>query len=131
MKISSSSMATQRSRVKGLGSALSGTGHFWLQRMTGVALVPLTLVFVITLIRLAGADHAQAVAVLKHPFVGILMLAFVLAGVAHMRLGMQVIIEDYIHAEGPKLFCLMLNTFFAALIGLASVYALLRLSFGM
>jgi succinate dehydrogenase / fumarate reductase membrane anchor subunit len=71
MKISSSSLATERARIKGLGAAKSGTKHFWHQRVSGVALVPLTLVFVVTLISLAGASHAQAVAVLKNPFIGI------------------------------------------------------------
>ncbi|HRK25032.1 MAG TPA: succinate dehydrogenase, hydrophobic membrane anchor protein [Beijerinckiaceae bacterium] len=131
MKNSSSSMATPRSRVKGLGAAKTGTGHFWAQRITGVALIPLVLIFIITVIRLAGADHAGAVAILKGPLTAILMLAFVLTGVYHMRVGMQVIIEDYVHGEGVKLVCLMLNTFFAALVGLASVYALLRISFGL
>jgi succinate dehydrogenase / fumarate reductase membrane anchor subunit len=131
MKISSSSMATPRARVKGLGSARTGTGHFWAQRLTGFALVPLTLCFVLTLVGLAGADHAKAVATLKSPLTGILMLGFVLAGAYHMRLGMQVIIEDYVHGEGAKVLLLMLNTLFAALVGLASVYALLRISFGL
>mgnify|MGYP001312338724 CR=1 FL=1 len=131
MKISSSSLATPRARVKGLGSAKSGTHHFWHQRVSGAALLLLLVFFAVTVMRLAGADHAQAVAVLKGPFTGLVMLAFVLAGIYHMRLGMQVIIEDYVHGEGAKLVCLMLNTFFAALIGLASVTALLKISIGL
>ena len=131
MKISPSSLTTPRARVKGLGSAKSGTSHFWHQRVSGAALVILTFAFVCTVMSLAGADHAKAVATLKSPFTGIMMLAFVLAGVYHMRLGMQVIIEDYVPSEGTKLVCLMLNTFFAALIGLASVYALLKISIGL
>lgn len=131
MKISPSSLTTPRARVKGLGSAKSGTRHFWHQRVSGAALVILTFAFVCTVMGLAGADHAKAVATLKSPFTGIMMLAFVLAGVYHMRLGMQVIIEDYVHGEGAKLVLLMLNTFFTALIGLASVYALLKISIGL
>ncbi|MCA0424688.1 MAG: succinate dehydrogenase, hydrophobic membrane anchor protein [Proteobacteria bacterium] len=131
MQFDPRSLATQLSRVKGLGSAKSGTKHFWHQRVSAVALVPLTILFVILLISLAGADYATAVKTLKNPFVAILMLCFVLAGVYHMRLGMQVIIEDYIHTEGTKLFVLMLNTFFAALMGLSAVYALLKISLGM
>lgn len=131
MQFQSHSLATQRSRVKGFGSARSGTKHFWHQRVSGVALIPLTMLFVFTVASLAGADHAHAVATLKNPFVGIVMLSFVLAGVYHMRLGMQVIIEDYVHGEGAKVFCLMLNTFFAALMGLAALYALLKISVGM
>lgn len=131
MKLSSSSLATDRARIKGLGAAKSGTKHFWHQRVSAVALVPLTLVFIVTLISLAGASYDSAVATLRNPFIAILMLCFVLAGAYHMRLGMQVIIEDYIHQEGTKLFLLMLNTFFAALMGLASVFALLKISFGM
>ena len=130
MKISASSLATDRARIKGLGAAKSGTKHFWHQRVSAVALIPLTLIFVVTLISLAGASHANALAILRNPFVTILMLCFVLAGVYHMRLGMQVIIEDYLHNEGQKLFLLMLNTFFSALMGLAAVFALLKISFG-
>ena len=131
MKLSSSSLATDRARIKGLGAAKSGTKHFWHQRVSGVALVPLTLIFIVTLLSLAGASYESAIATLRNPFVAILMLCFVLAGTYHMRLGMQVIIEDYFHQEGTKLFLLMLNTFFAALMGLASVFALLKISFGM
>jgi len=130
MQMSKTSLATPRARVKGLGSAKSGTEHFWRQRVTAVALIPLTLVFVVVLLMLKGADHKAATALLGNAFVGILMVCFVIAGCVHMRLGMQVIIEDYVHEEGPKLFLLMLNTFFTAVIGLASIYALLKISFG-
>ena len=131
MQFQPHSLATQRARIKGLGAAKSGNQHFWHQRVSGVALIPLTLLFIGVLICLGGADHAKAVSILKNPFVSILMLCFVLAGVYHMRLGMQVIIEDYVHNEGPKVFLVMLNTFFAALIGLSSVFALLKISLGM
>ena len=131
MKFSPSSLATERNRVRGLGAAKAGTQHFWHQRVSAMALLPLTVVFVIVLIALAGRDYAGAMALIGNPFVAILMLCFVLAGVYHMRLGMQVVIEDYVHGEGAKLFLLMLNTFFAALMGLSSVFALLKISFGM
>lgn len=130
MKINDSSLATPRARVKGLGSARSGTLHFWHQRLTGVALIPLTIAFIVVLLLLNGADHKAATALLGNAFVGILMVCFVIAGCVHMRLGMQVIIEDYVHEEGTKLVLFMLNSFFAAVVGLASIYALLKISFG-
>lgn len=130
MKPTSSSLVTDRKRTRGLGSAHSGTGHFWLQRVSGAALVPLTVFFVATLIALAGAGRAEALATVRNPFFGLALAGFILAGAYHMRLGMQVVIEDYVHAEGPKLALLILNTVFAAFFALAGVYAVVRISLG-
>ena len=127
---SNSSMRTPLGRVRGLGSAKSGTGHFWLQRVTAVANVILTVVFLGVVISLVGKPYQAAVAVLSHPLVAILMLLFTVSGVVHMRLGMQVIIEDYVHGEGLKIAAVMANTFFAIAIGAACVFALLKRSFG-
>jgi succinate dehydrogenase / fumarate reductase membrane anchor subunit len=128
--LSNSSMRTPLARVRGLGSAKSGTGHFWLQRVTAVANVILTIIFLGVVISLVGKPYAAAVATLSHPLVAILMLLFIVSGAVHMRLGMQVIIEDYIHGEGAKIAAVMANTFFAIAIGAACVFALLKLSFG-
>ena len=128
--LSNSSMRTPLARVRGLGSAKSGTGHFWLQRVTAVANVLLTLAFLCVVISLIGKPYAAAVATLANPLVAILMLLFVISGAVHMRLGMQVIIEDYVQSEGAKVLAVMGNTFFAIAIGAASVYAVLKLSFG-
>ncbi|MFN8831272.1 MAG: succinate dehydrogenase, hydrophobic membrane anchor protein [Labrys sp. (in: a-proteobacteria)] len=124
------SMRTPLGRVRGLGSARSGTDHFWKQRLTAVANVPLTIAFILILLSLLGADHAATVATLGSPLVAIALLLFVLSGVIHMRIGMQVIIEDYLHTEGVKLAALIANTFFAVLIGAAAAFAILKMSFG-
>ena len=124
------SMKTPLGKVRGLGSARSGTEHFWRQRLTGVALVPLTILFVLTLILLARASQAKALAMLHSPWVGVPMLLFVCAGAYHMKLGMQVIIEDYVIDENAKIAAVMANAFFAILIGVLGVYALLKLNFG-
>ncbi|MFD1333372.1 succinate dehydrogenase, hydrophobic membrane anchor protein [Methylopila musalis] len=123
-------MRTPLGQVRGLGAARSGTGHFWLQRLTAVANLALSIFFVGLLISLAGESHASVTATLAHPVVTIVMLLFVLAATIHMRLGMQVIIEDYVHHEAFKIAALMLNTFFAIVIGLSAVFALLKISFG-
>lgn len=123
-------METPLKQVRGLGPAGSGTEHFWRQRLTAIANVPLALGFIILLLMLLGKDPASARAVLAHPFVAIPMLLFIVSGVIHMKIGMQVIIEDYIHGDGVKLIALALNTFFAIAIGAASAFAVLKLSFG-
>ncbi len=124
------SMRTPLKNVRYLGSAKEGANHFILQRLTAVANVVLGLFLVWLVAALAGADYATARAMLRNPFVSLGLLLLILSGTVHMRLGMQVIIEDYVHNEGPKLAALALNTFFAILIAAASVLAILKLSFG-
>ena len=121
---------TPLARVRGLGSAKSGTEHFWRQRLTAVANVPLTIAFVLIVVSLLGRNHAAAQQILGTPLVAIVMLLFIGSVTYHMRIGMQVIIEDYVHDEIPKLALLMLNTFFAIAVGLACAYAIFKLSFG-
>ncbi len=125
-----SSMRTPLGRVRGLGSAKSGTGHFWLQRMTAVSNLVLTVIFIGIVISLSGRPYPAAMALLGHPLVSILMLLFILSACVHMRIGMQTILEDYVHHEGFKVLAAMANTFFAIVVGAASVYAVLKLSFG-
>jgi succinate dehydrogenase / fumarate reductase, membrane anchor subunit len=125
-----SSMRTEKSKVRGLGSAKSGTDHFFRQRVTALANVPLAIAFIIIIVGLQGADHALMLATMSHPLVAILLLLFIVSGVIHMRLGMQVIIEDYIHSEGTKIVMLIANTFFAIAVATASIFAVLKMAFG-
>ena len=121
---------TPLARVRGSGSARSGTGHFWHQRLTAVANIPLTIAVVIILITLLGRNQAAAAQILGSPAVSIIMLLFIASITIHMRIGMAVIIEDYVHDESTKLTLLMANTFFTVAVGLASAYGILKLSFG-
>jgi len=122
------SIQTPLGRVRGLGSARSGTEHFWRQRLTAVALVPLTIWFVWSVARYAGAPYAEVLEFLHDPINAVLMLLFVLAGLYHMVLGVQVVIEDYIHHEGRKLALLMFANFAAFFVGMTCVIAVLRIA---
>jgi len=123
-------MRTPLNKVRGLGSAREGVDHFWRQRVTALANIPLTLFLVVTIALLAGKDHAIAAAYLGSPFAAIAMAALVLSATIHMRLGMQTIIEDYVHGEAAKIISLIANTFFAIFVGLASLLAIIKLSLG-
>jgi succinate dehydrogenase / fumarate reductase membrane anchor subunit len=122
---------TPLGRALGSGSAKSGTSYFWHQRLTAVANIPLTIAAVIVLLTLLGRNQAAAAQILGSPAVAIIMLLFIGSVVTHMKIGMQVIIEDYVHDESAKLTLLMGNTFFCIAVGLAAVYGVLKLSFGL
>jgi len=123
-------MRTPLGRARGYGSAKSGTEHFWHQRLTAVANIPLTIAGVVIVISLLGRNHAAAAQILGSPLIAIIMLLFIFSITYHMRIGMQVVIEDYVHGELAKFALVMLNTFFVIAVGLAAAYAILKLSFG-
>ncbi|UOK72620.1 succinate dehydrogenase, hydrophobic membrane anchor protein [Ancylobacter polymorphus] len=125
-----SSMRTPRRRVAGLGSARSGTGHFWLQRVTAIGNLLLILIALPIVIAAAGQEQAQVVAIIGHPLVAIVLLLLLFSICFHMRIGMQVVIEDYVHTEGLKVLALIANTFFTIAVGSAGAFAVLKISFG-
>lgn len=118
---------TPLSRAHGLGAAHSGVHHFWVQRLTAVALVPLVVWLVVSLVTHANADYDAARAFLAQPLAAALLLLLIGAGFYHMKLGIQVVIEDYIHTESTKIALSMLNTFAAIVLGLVSGLAVLKL----
>jgi succinate dehydrogenase / fumarate reductase membrane anchor subunit len=124
------SRRTPLARVRGLGSAHGGTDHFWKQRLTAVSNLVLVCFLVWLLASLVGADYATVRDTLARPHIAVLLLLLILSGTIHMRLGMQTIIEDYVHSEGRKVAALMLNSFFAILVAATSAFAVLKLSFG-
>jgi len=121
---------TPLGRVVHLGAARSGTEHFWRQRLTAVANIPLTVAVIVIVMGLFGRNHAAVAKILGSPLVAIIMLLFILSVIYHMWLGMQMIIEDYVHGEPLKLVLLMANTFFSVAVGTTAVFAILNLSFG-
>ena len=121
---------TPMRRVRGLGSGHTGTQHFWHQRVTSVAAIPLTIAAIIIVISLLGRSHAAVVQVLGSPLVAIIMLLFIVNTLYHMWIGLQEIIVDYVHEDKLKLVTLMANTFFVFAVAFASAFAILKLSFG-
>jgi succinate dehydrogenase / fumarate reductase membrane anchor subunit len=123
-------LQTPLAQVRGLGSAKEGTEHWWLQRLTGLALVPLTIWFVVSIACLAGADHNNVVEWLSSPMVAVFVILFLGVGFYHLKIGVQVVIEDYIHSHWIKAGSLITVTFFCSVVGLASVLAVLKLAVG-
>jgi succinate dehydrogenase / fumarate reductase, membrane anchor subunit len=121
---------TPAKKVRGLGSAKDGTEHFLRQRLTSLANIPLLLFFVGFVVSLNGASHADVVSAIGHPFTAVMLVAVLVSALIHMKLGMQVIIEDYIHGEAAKMLLLFLNTAFAYGIGLLAIFAILKINFG-
>ena len=124
------SLRTPLGKVRGLGSAKDGTEHFWVQRVTAVALVPLTIWFVASLVCLTGSSRADVVGRLSSPINSILMLLVIFAGMYHLKLGLQVIIEDYVHGEAMKLLTNLGNVFACTAVGFAAAFAVLKIAFG-
>jgi succinate dehydrogenase / fumarate reductase membrane anchor subunit len=122
-----SNTQTPLHRVEGLGSSHSGTEHFWHERITSVALIPLTLWFAYAALGLAGASEVTAVGFLAHPWNALLMAGFVIITTSHIKLGLQVVIDDYVHTAGSKIFLLLLVRFFVIAIAAASLFALARI----
>jgi succinate dehydrogenase / fumarate reductase membrane anchor subunit len=124
------SVRTPLGRVRGLGSSHSGTSDFWRQRLTAVAMLLLMIPIIFIVMSLLGRNQAGAAQILGSPIVAIVMLLFIVASVWHMKIGMQVVIEDYVHDEKIKLISIIGNNFFSAAVALASIYAILKLSSG-
>jgi succinate dehydrogenase / fumarate reductase membrane anchor subunit len=124
------SMRTPLARVRALGASHSGTSDFWRQRVTGVAMVLLMVPVIVVVMMLLGRNQAGAAQILGSPPVAIIMLLFIIASAWHMKIGMQVVIEDYVHTETLKLVAIMANNFFSFAVALASIYAILKLSSG-
>ncbi len=120
---------TPLGRARGLGSAREGTGHWWAQRLTAVALVPLCLWFVAGILGLIGAGHGAAVAWIASPVNAILLVLLVFAVFHHGQLGLQVVIEDYVHSEWRKVALIVCVKFGALILGLAAVFAVSRIAF--
>jgi len=117
-------------RVLGLGSAKDGTGHWWAQRVSAVALIPLTLWFLLSLLALPALDYVTVRAWLSVPLSGLLAVLLVAVLTYHSYLGTTVVIEDYVHASGTKILSLLLLRFLYVLVGGAGIFAILHVAFG-
>lgn len=121
---------TPLNQVRGLGSAKEGTHHWWLQRLTAVALIPLSLWFVASLITIADADYLSVVEWMRSPIVTVLLLCLIWVLFHHAQLGVQVVLEDYVHSEWLKVASIVALKFAVVVLGLLSAIAVLKVSFG-
>ncbi len=124
------SMRTPLARVKGLGASGHGAEHWWLHRMTAVSNVPLIIAFTIIVASMAGRSYEEAVSLVSHPLIAILLILAVVSVTNHMRLGMQIVIEDYVHDKGLKIAALIANNFYAVVIAVACLYGLIKVGLG-
>jgi succinate dehydrogenase / fumarate reductase, membrane anchor subunit len=125
-----SDLRTPLARARGLGSAKSGVHHWWAQRLTAIALIPLVVWFAISLVMMSGADYDVVRAWIGAPVVMVLLILTITIGLHHGQLGLQVVIEDYVHSDGWKLALIVSVRFIAVFFGLAAVVAILRIGFG-
>jgi succinate dehydrogenase / fumarate reductase membrane anchor subunit len=123
------SLRTPLGRVRGLGSAKDGVGHWWAQRMTAVALVPLLLWFAASLVQMAGADYAHVTAWIANPVVAVLLVLMFGAGFYHAVLGIQVVIEDYVHGKPARLVSLVALRFAGWVLAAAAIFSVLKIAF--
>ncbi len=123
-------MRSPLGRAIGLGSAKEGVEHWWRQRVTALALVPLTLWFVIAVIGLVGADHAAVVAWVRSPMPAVLLILLLVATFYHAALGLQVVIEDYIRGEVMRLAALLVMRLLCVLFAVRGILAVLKLALG-
>jgi succinate dehydrogenase / fumarate reductase, membrane anchor subunit len=130
MSTTNSSIRTPLARVRYLGSAHAGTSDFFRQRLTALGMLLLVLPVAIIVMMLMGRSHATATQTLGSPLVAIILVLFVIASCWHMKIGMQVVIEDYVHDEKLKLLAIIGNHFFTWVVALAAIYALVKLSSG-
>ena len=122
------SIWTSLRRVRGLGTAKDGVHHWWVQRLTAVALVPLSIWFVTSIVLLAGSDHARVTAWIANPVVAVFLMLTLIAMFYHLKLGLQVVIEDYIHAKPTKFACLLLNNFGNTVLALSCIVSVLKIA---
>ena len=123
-------LRTPLARARGLGSAREGVHHWWAQRLTAIALIPLVVWFAISLVMMSGADYGAVRAWIGSPVVMVLLILTIAIGLHHGQLGLQVVIEDYVHGDGSKLALIVAVRFIAVLFGLAAIVAVLRIGFG-
>ena len=125
-----SSLRSPLGRVVGLGAALSGTHHWWLQRLTSIALVPLAIWFAISILSLPSLDHVTVLAWMGQSWTAVFLVIFVLVATWHSQLGIRVVVEDYVHGSGTKTLTLVIVTFIHVLVAAAGVFAVLKVAFG-
>lgn len=121
---------TELGKARGLGASRTGARHFWLQRVTAFANVPLFIIFIGLIVALGGKDYTQIQAIFANPLIALLTALILLSGIYHMQLGMQVIIEDYITRNGLRVFVLALNIFCSVILGMTALLALLKIMLG-
>jgi succinate dehydrogenase / fumarate reductase membrane anchor subunit len=124
------SLRSPLGRVEGLGSAKNGVHHWWLQRLSSIALVPLTIWFMVSLLSLPSLDHVTVIAWMAQSWTALLLILLVLVATYHSQLGVRVVVEDYIHTSGMRTLTLVILTFVHALIAVAGVFAILKVAFG-
>lgn len=124
------SLRTPLKQARGLGSSSDGTHHWWSLRVAALALIPLSLWFIAGVVGIVGASHAEAVGWVRQPLVTVLLILFLATAFIHSKLGVDEVVEDYVHHRPARVAVLLLNTFFHVLLGATAVVAVLRIAFG-